>query len=121
MRNVTLRQLRVFESVARHLSFSRAAEEQHLTQPAVSMQVKALEEQAGLPLFEQIVKKIFLTEAGKELHVRCRAVSDELPRPRKPSRRCAESNKASSPSGLCPRASISCRSSSAGSCRRTLA
>jgi len=42
------------------------------------MQVKALEEQAGLPLFEQIGKKIFLTEAGKELHVRCRAVSDEL-------------------------------------------
>ena len=43
MKNVTLRQLKIFEAVARHLSFSRAAEELHLTQPAVSMQVQALE------------------------------------------------------------------------------
>lgn len=63
----TLRQLQVFDAVARHLSFSRAARELHLTQPAVSMQVKLLEGQAGLPLFEQAGKKLFLTDAGREL------------------------------------------------------
>ena len=67
LRHITLRQLKVFEAVARHLSFSRAAEELHLTQPAVSMQVKTLEAQAGLPLFEQVGKKIHLTEAGAEV------------------------------------------------------
>jgi LysR family transcriptional regulator, low CO2-responsive transcriptional regulator len=67
MKNATLRQLKVFESVARNLSFSRAAEELHLTQPAVSTQVKKLEEHAGLPLFEQLGKKIHLTPAGAEM------------------------------------------------------
>jgi DNA-binding transcriptional LysR family regulator len=67
MKNATLRQLKVFETVARHLSFSRAAEELHLTQPAISTQVKKLEEHAGLPLFEQLGKKIYLTPAGSEL------------------------------------------------------
>jgi DNA-binding transcriptional LysR family regulator len=67
MKNATLRQLKVFESVARNLSFSRAAEELHLTQPAVSTQVKRLEEHAGLPLFEQLGKKIHLTPAGTEM------------------------------------------------------
>jgi LysR family transcriptional regulator, low CO2-responsive transcriptional regulator len=67
MRNATLRQLKVFETVARHLSFSRAAEELHLTQPAVSTQVRQLEEHAGLPLFEQLGKKIYLTPAGTEM------------------------------------------------------
>jgi LysR family transcriptional regulator, low CO2-responsive transcriptional regulator len=70
MKNATLRQLKVFETVARNLSFSRAAEELHLTQPAVSTQVKTLEGHAGLPLFEQMGKKIFLTAAGTEL-LRC--------------------------------------------------
>jgi DNA-binding transcriptional LysR family regulator len=67
MRHATLRQLKVFESVARLNSFSRAAEELHLTQPAVSTQVKKLEEHAGNPLFEQFGKKIYLTPAGTEL------------------------------------------------------
>ncbi len=72
MKNITLRQLKVFEAVASHLSFSRAAEELHLTQPAVSMQVHSLAEQAGVPLFEQLGKRIHLTTAGEELlrHVR---------------------------------------------------
>ena len=78
MKNVTLRQLRVFESVARHLSFSRAAEELHLTQPAVSMQVKQLEEMVGLPLTEQIGKKIFLTAAGEEVARHARLVELQL-------------------------------------------
>lgn len=67
MKHATLRQLKVFEAVARNLSFSRAAEELHLTQPAVSTQVKKLEEHAGLPLFEQLGKKIHLTPAGAEM------------------------------------------------------
>lgn len=67
MRNATLRQLKVFETVARHASFSRAAEELHLTQPAVSTQIKTLEGHVGLPLFEQLGKKIYLTPAGTEL------------------------------------------------------
>ena len=67
MRHATLRQLKVFEAVARNLSFSRAAEELHLTQPAVSTQVKKLEDHAGLPLFEQLGKKIHLTAAGEEM------------------------------------------------------
>jgi DNA-binding transcriptional LysR family regulator len=67
MKNATLRQLKVFEAVARHRSFSRAAEELHLTQPAVSTQVAKLEEHAGLPLFEQLGKKIHLTAAGQQM------------------------------------------------------
>jgi LysR family transcriptional regulator, low CO2-responsive transcriptional regulator len=78
MKHVTLRQLKVFESVARHLSFSRAAEELHLTQPAVSMQVKQLEEQAGLPLTEMIGKKVFLTQAGEEVARHARLIAQQL-------------------------------------------
>ena len=50
----TLGQLQVFEAVAHHLSYTRAAEELHLTQPAVSMQVRQLEDYVGMPLFEQM-------------------------------------------------------------------
>ena len=74
MRNATLRQLKVFESVARNLSFTRAAAELHLTQPAVSTQVKLLEQHAGLPLFEQLGKKVFLTAAGAEMVHHGRAI-----------------------------------------------
>ncbi len=65
MRNVTFRQLQVFVSVARHLSFARAAEELHLTQPAVSMQVKELEAHVGLPLFDRQGRQIALTTVGE--------------------------------------------------------
>jgi DNA-binding transcriptional LysR family regulator len=67
MKHATLRQLKIFESVARLLSYSRAAEELHLTQPAVSTQIRKLKAHAGLPLFEQLGKKVFLTAAGEEL------------------------------------------------------
>ena len=67
MRNVTLRQMRVFTTVARHLSFTRAARELHLTQPAVSQQIKLLEAEVGMPLFEQIGRKVQLAPAGTEL------------------------------------------------------
>jgi len=76
--HLTLRQLRVFESVARHLSFSRAAEELYLTQPAVSMQIKQLEDNIELPLFEQLGKKIFLTDAGRELSHYSRSIAQQL-------------------------------------------
>jgi LysR family transcriptional regulator, low CO2-responsive transcriptional regulator len=65
MKNVTLRQLRVFASVARHLSFVRAAEELHLSPPAISMQVKELEEQVGLPLFDRSGRTVSLTTVGE--------------------------------------------------------
>ncbi len=78
MLHLTLRQLKVFESVARHLSYSRAAEELHLSQPAVSMQIKQLEENVSLPLFEQMGKRISLTEAGHELNHYSRAISQQL-------------------------------------------
>ncbi len=78
MLHLTFRQLSVFEAVARHLSYSRAAEELHLTQPAVSMQIKQLEENAGMPLFEQLGKKIYLTEAGRELSHYSRVIAQQL-------------------------------------------
>ena len=74
----TLRQLQVFEAVARHLSFSRAAEELHLSQPGVSMQVKQLDEMLGLPLLEQMGKKIFLTEAGQVVLECCQSVALQI-------------------------------------------
>jgi DNA-binding transcriptional LysR family regulator len=76
--HLTLRQLEVFAAVARHASFSRAADELHLTQPAVSMQIKQLEGNLGLPLFEQLGKKIFLTEAGREMYDCSRRVAQIL-------------------------------------------
>jgi DNA-binding transcriptional LysR family regulator len=78
MKNATLRQLKVFECTARHLSFTRAAEELHLTQPAVSTQVKELQGHAGLPLFEQLGRKIHLTHAGLELLHYSRAIIQQF-------------------------------------------
>ena len=65
MKNVTVRQLRVFAEVARHLSFSRAAAELHLTPPAVTMQVKELESNIGLPLFDRQGRQVALTTVGE--------------------------------------------------------
>jgi DNA-binding transcriptional LysR family regulator len=76
--HLTLRQLKVFESVARHLNYTRAAEELHLTQPAVSMQIKQLEASLGVALFEQLGKRIHLTDAGQEVLTYTRAVTQQL-------------------------------------------
>lgn len=76
--HLTLRQLKVFEAVARHLNYTRAAEELHLTQPAVSMQVKQLEESLEVALFEQLGKRIHLTEAGRELLGYARTITQQL-------------------------------------------
>jgi DNA-binding transcriptional LysR family regulator len=74
MRAVSLRQLAVFASVAKHLSFARAAEELHLSQPAVSMQIKELESAVKLPLFERSGRAIRLTMPGEYLLVYARRV-----------------------------------------------
>ena len=76
--HITLRHLRIFEAVARHGAISRAAAELHLTQPAVSMQMKQLEEQIGLPLVEQIGRRTCLTEAGQLLRVHARDMADRM-------------------------------------------
>ncbi|MDX2271877.1 MAG: LysR family transcriptional regulator [Cyanobacteriota bacterium] len=78
MKHATLHQLKVFEATARHRSFTRAAEEMFLTQPTVSMQVKQLAKAVGMPLFEQLGKKLYLTEAGQELYSTCQAIFDQL-------------------------------------------
>jgi len=67
MKNLTLRQLRAFEAAAVTLSHSRAAEQLHLSQPAISMQIRLLEEELGLPLFRKQGRGLALTEAGEEL------------------------------------------------------
>ncbi|MEJ2619762.1 MAG: LysR family transcriptional regulator [Candidatus Thiodiazotropha sp.] len=72
--HVTLRQLKVFETVAVHLNYTQAAKALHLSQPAVSMQVKQLEESVGMPLFEHTGKKIQLTEVGREVHQYTRTI-----------------------------------------------
>lgn len=78
MRHITIRQIKIFESVARNLSFSRAAEDLHLTQPAVSMQIKQMEGQAGLPLFQHQGKRIVLTEGGSLVLQHCRVILADL-------------------------------------------
>jgi DNA-binding transcriptional LysR family regulator len=78
IQHVTLRQLRVFEAAATLHSFSKTAELLHLTQPGVSMHIKELEANVGLPLFERIGKKLFTTEAGQELLSRAREIMRSL-------------------------------------------
>ena len=66
--NITIRQLKVFREVARQQSFTRASKALFLTQPAVSMQIKQLEEVVGMPLFEKQGRQISLTDAGEEIN-----------------------------------------------------
>src|SRR6187551_2722383 len=74
MKNATLRQLRVFESAARHLSVTRAAEELHLTPPAVSIQIRQLEGHAKAALFERAGRTMRLTHAGEAALSRAREI-----------------------------------------------
>jgi len=74
----TLQQMRLFASVAKHRSITQAAREVNLTQPSVSMQVKALEEKVGMPLTEQVGKTMHLTVAGEEVHAACLDVLERL-------------------------------------------
>jgi DNA-binding transcriptional LysR family regulator len=72
MKNATFRQLRVFNEVARHLSFAKAAKALNLTPPAVTMQVKDLEAQIGLALFERQGRQVSLTTPGEYMLVYAR-------------------------------------------------
>jgi DNA-binding transcriptional LysR family regulator len=73
---VTWNQLRIFEAVARCNSFTRAAEELCVVQPTVSAQIKLLAEIVGAPLFEQVGKKLYLTEVGQTLYATCLELFD---------------------------------------------
>ena len=74
MKNVTLRQLRIFAAVARDLSFVRAAEELNLSPPAVSMQIKELEAEVGMPLFDRSSRRVSLTTVGEYVLAHTRRV-----------------------------------------------
>ncbi len=76
--HLTLRQIEVFNAVARHQNYTRAAEELHLSQPAVSMQIRQLEEGIGLPLFEQVGKQMHLTDAGDQMYIYSREIAGLL-------------------------------------------
>lgn len=78
MKQATLHQLQVFEAIAKHGSFTRAAEELFLTQPTISQQMKQLTKAVGLPLFEQVGKRLYLTDAGQEVLKVCRDISERL-------------------------------------------
>jgi DNA-binding transcriptional LysR family regulator len=76
--HLTLRQLQCFSAVATNLSYTKAAKELHLTQPAVSMQIRQLEQQAGLALTEQFGKQVHLTEAGQEVFRYARSILQQV-------------------------------------------
>lgn len=80
LKHGTLPQLRVFEASARLGNFTRAAQELHMAQPTASVQIKKLSETVGLPLFEQVGKRIYLTEAGKRVYAGCSDVFRALSR-----------------------------------------
>ncbi|HCY62436.1 MAG TPA: LysR family transcriptional regulator [Oxalobacteraceae bacterium] len=75
--NMTFRQLRLFLALAEHRSITAAARACHVTQPTVSMQLKELADAVGLPLYEQIGKRLYLTAAGEHLAETARAMADE--------------------------------------------
>ena len=78
--DLQLTHLRTLEAVARHGSFSRAARELRLTQPAVSMQVRQLERDLGLPLLERVGKRTYTTKAGELLLAHAGRAMQELDR-----------------------------------------
>jgi len=74
LRHGTLPQLRLFEATARLGSFTRAAQELHMAQPTASVQIKKLSGTVGIPLFEQVGKRLYLTDAGRRLYDSCQEV-----------------------------------------------
>ncbi len=78
MRNLTLRQIKIFLSAAKHTSFSRAAEELHISAPAVSLQIKEMESDMGIRLFTRDKRKIELTSAGEYFLLYARRISSTL-------------------------------------------
>ena len=78
MKQATLHQLQILEAIARHSSFTRAAEALNLTQPTVSQQMKQLTKLIGMPLVEQLGKKLYLTAPGKEVLAAANEITDRL-------------------------------------------
>ena len=78
LKHGTLPQLRVFEASARLGSLTRAAEELHIAQPTASVQIKKLAETVGLPLFEQVGRRVYLTDAGQHVYAGCHNVFHAL-------------------------------------------
>ena len=78
MKNLTLRQIRIFLSAAKHLSFTRAAEELHISAPAISLQIKEMEDDIGVSLFSRENRKVALTSAGEYFLLYARRVSSTL-------------------------------------------
>ena len=78
LRHLTLRQLQIFEAIARLGSYTKAAEELFLTQPTVSMQIKKMSDSVGLPLFEKVDRKHRPTEVGEQVYRAARAMFDVL-------------------------------------------
>jgi DNA-binding transcriptional LysR family regulator len=76
--NITIRQLRIFLEVASLKNFTQAAKYLHLTQPAVSMQIKQLEEAIGTPLINKHGRKLALTDAGHEILILSRSVLQQI-------------------------------------------
>ncbi|WP_178861695.1 LysR family transcriptional regulator [Thiomicrorhabdus cannonii] len=76
--HITAQQIRIFEAVARHLSYTKAAEELNLSQPAVSIQIKRLEENNDVKLVEVIGKKLYLTRSGERMYQTCQRILEEL-------------------------------------------
>ena len=76
--NITFRQLKVLLAVAKHQSITGAAQACHITQPSVSMQIKSLSDEVGLPLYEVLGKKVFLTAAGEALANTAKVIEDEM-------------------------------------------
>jgi DNA-binding transcriptional LysR family regulator len=70
------RQLKTFRTVADHLNFSRAAEQLHMAQSSVSAQIKLLEEELGLKLFDRIGRRVLITDAGQKLYSYARRIAD---------------------------------------------
>jgi len=75
--HATLRQLQLFAALAEHGSVTAAAKACHVTQPTVSMQLKDLTDAVGLPLWERVDKRVYLTQAGEDLLRTARAMGDE--------------------------------------------
>ena len=76
MPHISLRQIRIFDSVARYQSHTRAAEKLYMTQPAVSMQMKQLEENLGIDLFERQGRSLALSDSGKKLRIYTNKIID---------------------------------------------
>jgi len=77
-KKMELRQLEYFMVVCKELHFTKAAEKLNIAQPTLSQQIKSLEDQVGIPLFDRIGKKIALTEAGKILLAHTRRIFHEM-------------------------------------------